>query len=92
MLEADGKVKPGAVFPEGSLIVKELSNGSAAERYAILLKMANHESADERGWIWGYINADETVSEAASNKGSACKGCHNQQENIDYMLMNKFFP
>lgn len=92
MLGTDGKIKAGAVFPEGSLVVKELTNGNTAERYAILLKRAGHEAADERGWVWGYINMDGTVAEPASEKGGECKGCHGQQDNIDYMLMNKFFP
>jgi hypothetical protein len=72
--------------------VKELTNGSLPERYAMLLKKATHESADEKGWVWGYVNSDETVSIAASEKGNDCKGCHNQGGNIDYMLMNKYFP
>jgi hypothetical protein len=92
MLDSTGKIKTNAAFPEGSLIVKELSNGSTAERYAILLKRTGHESADEKGWVWGYINSNETIADAASNRGGGCKGCHSQADNIDYMLMNKFFP
>lgn len=91
-LDNGGKVKEGAVFPEGSLIVKELTNGTEPERYAILLKRSGHEVADANGWIWGYINADGTVAEPASKKGNICTGCHSQAGNIDYMLMNKFFP
>jgi hypothetical protein len=92
MLDGARKVKEGSIFPEGSLIVKELTNGSEPERYAILLKRSSHPDADERGWVWGYINANGTVAEPASKKGDICKGCHNQAGNIDYILMNKFFP
>lgn len=92
-LDADGKVKSGASFPDGSLIVKELHNSSHKnERYAILYKQSGHADADAKGWVWGYINDDGTVAEAAANKGKACNGCHNQADNIDYMLMNKYFP
>ena len=73
-LDTDGKILANASFPEGSLVVKELSNGSSSERYAILYKRSDNEHADANGWVWG------------------CTGCHLQQDNIDYMLMNKFFP
>jgi hypothetical protein len=93
MLDSNGMVKSDSVFPEGSLIVKELSHdGSSVGRFAILLKRTGHGAADEKGWIWGYVNSNETVADAASNKGYGCIGCHNQQGNIDYVLMNKYFP
>lgn len=91
-LDANGKVQTGAVFPEGSLIVKELlNNSSTIGRYAILYKKPGSDAADAKGWVWGYIDADGTVNQPASKKGSACISCHSQAENIDYMLMNKFF-
>ena len=93
MLDSSGKVKVGAVFPEGSLIVKELySDLSTLARYAILYKNAANEFADENGWVWGYINSDQSVAVSASTKGNSCISCHTQSEHIDYMLMNKFFP
>ncbi|MCG9911055.1 MAG: cytochrome P460 family protein [Flavobacteriales bacterium] len=92
-LDADGKVIPGSLFPEGSLVVKELiNNSSAVDRYAILYKNASSHDADANGWVWGYINADGIVAEPASNQGAACISCHLQDEHIDYMLMNKYFP
>ncbi len=92
-LDSLGKVMSGASFPEGSLIVKELNDDpSTLVRYAILYKKTGHTDADANGWVWGYINADGTVSEPASNKGKACIGCHSQADNIDYVLMNKYFP
>jgi hypothetical protein len=92
-LDSAGKLKPGTAFPEGSLIVKELYDKSKnIERYAILYKSSKHQDADPKGWVWGYINYDGSVSEPASRKGSACINCHSQINNIDYMLMNKFFP
>lgn len=92
-LDSTGKVKPGTLFPDGSLIVKELYDKSGKlERYAILYKSTGHKDADPKGWVWGYINYDGSVSEPASRKGSICINCHSQINNIDYMLMNKFFP
>lgn len=93
MLDENGKIMDSIVFPEGSLIVKELySDASSLDRYAILYKQSNNTYADAKGWIWGYINSDGTVSVTAEDKGAQCIGCHLQEGNIDYMLMNKFFP
>lgn len=91
-LDVDGKILPNASFPEGSLIVKELSDGNLVERYAILYKRPDSEYADANGWVWGYVNSDASVVTSAEGKGVGCISCHSQQDNIDYMLMNKYFP
>jgi hypothetical protein len=92
-LDSNGKIMAGATFPEGSLIVKELyDNSTTLGRYAILYKKSSSEDADVKGWVWGYINADGGVASAASKKGSSCTSCHSQADNIDYMLMNKYYP
>ncbi|MDZ4838642.1 MAG: cytochrome P460 family protein [Bacteroidota bacterium] len=91
-LDSDGKIVAGTNFPEGSLIVKELNNNSGnTERYAVLYKNSGNPDADAKGWVWGYVNSDGSVDIPASKKGSSCIGCHSQVENIDYMLMNKYF-
>jgi len=92
-LDSDGRVKSGITFPEGSVIVKELLNADESlERYALLFKDSSNEYADANGWVWGYIYPDGTVAEKAENKGKSCIGCHSQSENVDYVLMNKFYP
>jgi hypothetical protein len=88
-----GKITEGSTFPEGSLIVKEFYDSKKSlGRYAILYKESGNPDADSNGWIWGYINADGTVAQEASKKGSGCADCHNQTGNINYSLMNKYFP
>ena len=92
-LDSIGKIKTDASFAEGSFIVKELYNGdNSLARYAMLYKKPNDANADANGWIWGYINADGSVAVTATEKGNQCINCHTQTDNIDYMLMNKFFP
>jgi hypothetical protein len=92
-LDSEGEIKAEAKFGEGSLIVKELLDANQnIDLYAILYKDSGNSDADNKGWVWGYINADGTVRISASNKGAQCISCHTQSENIDYMLMNKFFP
>jgi hypothetical protein len=92
-LDSSGKVIDSTLFPEGSLVVKELSNSiGGLDRYAILLKRTGNPNADSKGWVWGYINKDKSVAEPASKKGASCSGCHSQTGNIDYMLMNIAHP
>jgi len=92
-LDTGERVMLGITFPEGSLIVKELhDNSTTIGRYAILYKQSSHDYADAKGWVWGYINADGSVATPASKKGESCITCHSQADNIDYMLMNKYFP
>lgn len=92
-LDSNGKTIPGSTFPEGSLVVKELyDNATKLGRYAILYKDSESDVADSDGWVWGYINADGSVAETSGNKGNACKTCHSQEDNIDNILMNIYFP
>lgn len=92
-LDANGKIVAGSQFAEGSVIVKELyKDANTLSRYAVLYKNATNGNADAKGWVWGYINADGTVATSSSSKGDGCIGCHSQTGNIDYMLMNKYFP
>lgn len=93
VLDSTGKIISGSIFPDGSLVVKELfDNSTDIGRYAILYKKTSDTNADVAGWVWGYINADGTVAAPASNKGSGCRGCHSQTNNTDLNLMNIYFP
>lgn len=92
-LDEQGKVFENAQFPEGSLVVKELYDASPAlVRYAILYKSTGSAYADDKGWVWGYINQDGSIADPASKRGISCISCHSQTGAIDYMLMNAFFP
>jgi hypothetical protein len=93
MLDASGKVMEGISFPEESLIVKELykSNGNLSS-YAMMLKRPSAPEADADGWVWGYFDEKGSVRAPASEKGSQCRGCHNQNGSIDFSLMNVAHP
>lgn len=93
VLDDDGRVISGTTFPEDALIVKELySDATTLDRYAMLYKKPDHRYADGKGWVWGYVEANGDIASPASKKGGSCIDCHSQSGNIDYMLMNKFFP
>lgn len=93
MLDSVGKVMEGITFPNGSVIIKELyTDANTFDRWAILLKDSGSEFADSQGWVWGYINADESVAVSAKTKGTSCITCHSQAGSIDRTLMNAYFP
>lgn len=93
VLDSAGKVKVGVKFPDGSLIVKELfKDKHTFSLYAILYKKNGHKHADADGWVWGYIYSDGKVKTSAKKKGESCRGCHSASNNIDFTLMNKYFP
>lgn len=93
VLDTNGQVLADTTFPSGSVIVKELfDDASTLSQYAILFKKPSHPYADADGWVWGYVRPDGEVLEPSRNKGSACRPCHSQDDNIDFTLMNAYFP
>lgn len=92
-LDANGKVKAGAVFPEGSTIVKELVNADKSiNGYALLIKRKADPSADADGWVWGYVTAAGAERHPLSSKGAGCIACHSISGHIDRTLMNVSNP
>lgn len=89
-LDADGKVRRGASFPDSSLIVKELSNGSGVATYAVMLKLRSSASAGFGGWVWAEFGPDGAVRYSTSGRGGGCSGCHDV--GIDYTRMNDTHP
>lgn len=93
VLTSEFKIMEGAVFPTGSLVVKELykSNGNLST-LAMLYKKPDAAEADADGWVWGYFDEKGDVRVAASDKGSQCRSCHSQAGAIDFNLMNLAHP
>jgi len=89
-LDANGKVKAGTVFPDSSLIVKELFTGSTLTTYVFLFKKKGDTNADANGWVWAETSPTGAATYPVSNKGSGCLGCHST--GIDYTRMNDTHP
>jgi hypothetical protein len=92
-LDSNYKIIEGTIFPEGSLVVKELykANGDLSS-LAMLYKKQSQAEADADGWVWGYFEDNGDIRSAASEKGSSCRGCHSQSGAIDFNLMNVSHP
>ncbi len=89
-LDAGGKVRAGASFPDSSLIVKELIIGGSLSRYAIMMKLRRSTLASEGGWLWAYYAPDGSTQISITGRGVSCAGCHGQ--GIDYTRMNDSHP
>ena len=89
-LDAAGKVRSGASFPDSSIIVKELSNGSTLATYAVMMKLSGSASAGPGGWIWAEFGPTGTVKFPTASRGSACTSCH--VAGTDYTRMNDSHP
>lgn len=92
-LDANGKVKEGAVFPEGSTIVKELvTSDRVINGYALMIKRKADPSADADGWVWGYVTAAGAERHPLASKGNGCIDCHSIAGHINRTLMNVSNP
>lgn len=89
-LDANGKVKAGTVFPDSSLIVKELFTNKELTTYVFLFKKKGDTNADANGWVWAETSPSGTATYPAGNKGAGCTGCHGT--GIDYTRMNDTHP
>jgi hypothetical protein len=86
-LDANGRVKAGAVFPDSSVIVKDLRGSSGlTTTLAVMMKLNNSSSAGFGGWIWAEYTPAGVVRYSTAGRGGACSQCHSS--GIDYTRMN----
>lgn len=80
-LTDNGKLPTGKVFPDGSMIVKEVqSNG----QFALMYKRTG-------SWLWAEINADGSVAYSVNKEaGAGCISCHNQSGHRDLVVTFNF--
>jgi len=89
-LDEAGRVRAGAVFPDSSLIVKDVYTGSTRTVVAYMYKLRAASNAGPGGWVWSETLDDGTPFIPASEKGARCAGCH--APGIDYTRMNDVHP
>ena len=89
-LDEAGRVRAGAVFPDSSLIVKDVYTGSTRTVIAYMYKLRAASNAGPGGWVWSETLDDGTPFIPASEKGARCAGCH--APGIDYTRMNDVHP
>jgi hypothetical protein len=80
----DGRLPKGAVFPNGTIIVKEAYsdlNGFLTQ-YAIMKKETTNKYT-RNGWLWYEVNSYGTKPYSISVKGQKCINCHTRPATID---------
>lgn len=81
VLTDNGKLPVGQLFPDGSMIVKEVqSNGM----YALMYKKTG-------SWLWAEINADGSVVYSVNKDPSVCTSCHSQAGQRDLVVSFNFY-
>jgi hypothetical protein len=84
-LDGFGRVAAGA-FPDSSIVVMELSDGTAVTTYAAMMKLPNSASAGAGGWAWGEYAPGGNVRTSTSTRGASCSSCHST--GVDFTRMN----
>jgi hypothetical protein len=89
-LVAGGRVKADAVFPDSSLIVKDLYTNGVRTTVAYMFKLRAASNAAASGWVWAETDGAGVPKASASLKGVGCTGCHSA--GIDFTRMNDAHP
>jgi hypothetical protein len=84
-LDSFGRVAPGA-FQDSSIVVMELSDGTAVTTYAAMMKLPNSASAGAGGWVWGEYAPGGNVRTSTNSRGASCSSCHSK--GVDFTRMN----
>ena len=89
-LDAAGRVIAGSTFPDSSIVVLELSDGTTVTTYAAMMKLPNSASAGPGGWVWGEYAPGGNIRTSTNTRGSSCATCHGK--GLDYTRMNDTHP
>ena len=83
-LTANGALPIGNKFPDGSLIVKDITDGSNISLYAIMYKYSG-------SWIWAEVKPDGNILHSVNGDAGICTGCHSQSGNRDLVVSFNFY-
>jgi hypothetical protein len=75
VLDGDDELPEGGIFPDSSLIVKQIGTPSIS----LIAVMYKFKST----WYWGEYKPDGEVVISIGQGGGSCVGCHSQSGNRD---------
>ncbi len=81
-LDTTGELPSGSSFPTGSVIVKDVYDGTNIKLHAIMKKDPAATNSGS-GWLWGEYNTDGSVIFSTGKKGDGCISCHSGTPNRD---------
>lgn len=79
-----GKIPAGYVFPEGSMVVKQIMNGNTIVFYAFMYKYNG-------SWLWGEAKPNRDLVHGVNDNASICTSCHQQTGNRDWVTSFHFY-
>jgi hypothetical protein len=82
VLGPDGKLPTNGVFPDSSILLKEVYNGNVLTLLVPMMKLSRDKNSGSR-WVWAEYNPDGSVVYSISNKGQGCIPCHSSSPNRD---------
>ena len=82
-LDNSEELPTGSSFPDGSVIVKDIYNGSSIDLYAVMKKDASNTKAGS-DWLWAEFGTDGSMVYSIDKKGSGCTGCHGGSPSRDF--------
>lgn len=73
-----------AVFPDESMIVKEVYGGKGGPLESIVIMYKLHNATNSgAGWVWCELSNDGSTRISSTLKGVSCIGCHSSGTNAD---------
>ena len=78
VLNSEGKLPKGGVFPDSSVIVKEIysDKNSQPEILAVMVKLKGAENSN-KDWLWAEYSPKGEVEYSVNKNGKVCVKCHN---------------
>mgnify|MGYP006908207228 CR=1 FL=1 len=73
-----GEISPGGIFPEGSLIVKDIISNNQVELYAVMYKYLG-------AWLWAEYRPGGAIVHGIRKDPGICTSCHGIQPNRDWV-------
>lgn len=85
----NGTLPSGSVFPDGSVIFKQIIMGGQTVLYAVILKDSRNPLA-ANGWLWAEYKPDGTTAISLTRQGSGCIGCHSREQGPQHDFVRTF--
>lgn len=82
-LTDSGKLPINSKMPEGSLVIKDVYDGTNLSYYAFMYKKSG-------AWLWGEIKPDGNILFSVNQDPTVCTSCHNQAGNRDQVVSFNF--
>lgn len=85
----NGSLPNGTMFPDGSVVFKQIIMGGQTVLYAVILKDSQNPLA-ANGWLWAEYRPDGTTAISVTQHGGGCIGCHSREQGPQHDFVRTF--